>query len=224
MRTRPTGAVLAVSAAVLAVLAAAACSSSTAAPSQVPGVGAASNDTSAAPTPSGSPAPVPGLRTFAFPADIKVVFQTPVPAAGPQRGAMIGYENYVDSMWYAVYTLGKNKMYQKYISGNALTFAKQIIAEFKAGGYTLRGTVVYSDISVPNVFNTTGAVVQSCLNASGLHMLNPSTGQSAGNILNSKFVNSQEQAAAGEKTNGTWWIVHTEFNPATSGGSAGMCA
>jgi hypothetical protein len=221
MRKRLTGAVPA-ALAVLTVAATAACSSSTAVPSQVPGAG--SGSTSAAPTTSNTPTPPPGVRAFAFPSDVKVVFQTAIPAAGPQRGAMIGYENYVDSMWYAVYTLGKNKTYQKYASGNALTFAKQIIAEFKAGRYALRGTVVYSAISVPNVFNTTGAVVQSCVDVSGLHMVNPSTGQSAGNILNSKFVHSQEQAAAGAKTNGTWWIVHTEFNPANSGGSAGMCA
>lgn len=230
MRKRLTDAGPAVSAAVLTVFAVltvaatAACSSSSATPSQVPGVGTGSGGASVASTPSSTSTPVAGVRDFAFPSDVKVVFRTPVPAAGPQRGAMIGYENYVDSMWYAVYTLGKSKVYQQYASGNALTFAKQIIAEFKAGGYALRGTVVYSAISVPNVFNTTGAVVQSCVDVSGLHMVNPSTGQPAGNILNSKFVHSQEQAAAGAKTNGTWWIVHTEFNPATSGGSAGMCA
>jgi hypothetical protein len=101
---------------------------------------------------------------------------------------------------------------------------QQIIHEFRAGGYALRGTVIYSSMSVPNVYNGGGAVVQSCVNLSGLHMVNPRTGQPAGNILNSKFTFSQEQAAAGQKADGSWWIVHTDFYPAASGGTAGMCA
>jgi hypothetical protein len=217
MDKRLAGAILAVA----AVLGLTACSSGTAASSFVP---AAPASTTVSATPSSTPTAVAGLRSFSFPSDIQVEFQTSLPASEPQRSAMIAYENYVDSMWYAVYTLGSNKVYTTYISGNALTFAKQILGEFKAGHYALRGTVVYSDISVPNVYSGSGAVVESCVNISGLHMVDPSTGQSAGNILNSKYTNSQEQAAAGKKKSGTWWIVHTDFYSAASGGTAGMCA
>lgn len=215
MDKRLAGAIIAA-----AVLGLAACSGGSTASSFV---AAAPASTSAPPTPSSSPTAVAGLRDFTFPSDIQVKFQTTLPDSGPQRSAMIAYENYIDSMWYAVYTLGKNKTYKSYISGNALTFAKQIIGEFKAGHYALRGTVIYTDMSVPNVYSGSGAVVESCVNVSGLHMVDLGTGQSAGNILNSKYTNSQEQAAAGKKANGSWWIVHTDFYSAASGGTAGMC-
>ncbi len=219
MDKRLTGAIVAVAAAVLAV---SACSSGSV-PAFVPGA-AATASASATTAPSSTPTAVAGLRSFTFPSDIQVEFQASLPASGPQRAAMIAYENYASSMWYAVYTHGASKDYQNYVSGNALSFAKSIIDEFKAGGYALRGTVVYSSMSVPDVYGSAGAVVQTCLDMSGLHMVNPSTGQSAGNILSSRFTYSQEQAAAGKKADGTWWVVHTDFYPAAGGGSAGMCA
>ncbi|HZR49976.1 MAG TPA: hypothetical protein VFB06_10705 [Streptosporangiaceae bacterium] len=206
-----------------AALAVSACSNGSTATSFVPG-GGASTSGSVPTAPSSTPTAAAGLKAFTFPSSIKVEFQTPLPATEPERSAVIAYENYVDSMWYAVYTLGKNKAYQKYTSGNALSFAKQIIAEFKAGRYQLKGTVVYSDITVPNVFGTSGVVVSSCFNDSGLQMVNPGNGRPAGNIINSKYTHSQEQAAAGKQANGSWWIVHTDFYPAASGGSAGVCA
>jgi hypothetical protein len=212
-----TAAVLAISAVVLAV---SACSSG--ATSNFVATGGAS--VSSAPVPSSTPTHVAGLVSFPFPASVHVEFQTALPPSGAQQGAMIGYENYVDSMWYAVDTLGQSDTYKKYISGNALTFAKELIAEFKVGGYALRGTVVYYDTTVPSVYYGKGAVVESCVNVSGLQMVNPGTGQSAGNILNSKYDFSQEQASAGEQRDGAWWIVQTQFSPASSGGSAGMCA
>ena len=207
-----------------AALAVTACSSGSSVSSFVPGGGASSSGSGAAAAPSSTPTAVAGLKAFTFPSSIQVEFQTQLPPAGPERAAVIAYENYVDSMWYAVYTLGKSKAYEKYVSGNALSFARQIIAEFKAGHYELKGTVVYSDISVPNVYGTSGVVVDSCFNDSGLRMVNPGNGQPAGDIVNSKYTHSQEQAAAGKQANGNWWIVHTDFYPAASGGSAGVCA
>lgn len=209
---------------VAAALAVSACSSGSSSTSFVPGGGASSSSGSASATPSSTPTAVAGLKAFTFPSSIQVEFQTQLPPAGPQRSAVIAYENYVDSMWYAVYTLGKNKAYQKYLTGNALSFAKQIIAEFKAGHFQLKGTVVYSSISVPNVYGTAGVVIYSCFNDSSLQMVNPGNGKPAGNIINSKYTHSQEQAAAGKQSNGSWWIIHTDFYPAASGGSAGVCA
>jgi hypothetical protein len=208
---------------VAAVVAVSACSSASPSASFVPG-GGASTSAATSPAASSTPAVVAGLKAFTFPSSIQVEFQTQLPPAGPQRAAVIAYENYVDSMWYAVYTLGKNKTYQKYITGNALSFAKQIIAEFRAGRYRLKGTVVYSSISVPDVYGTSGVVVYSCFDDSGLQMVNPGSGRPAGNIISRKYTHSQEQAAAGRQANGNWWIVHTDFYPAAAGGSAGVCA
>jgi len=164
-----------------------------------------------------------GLRSFAFPAGVQVQFQTPIPASGPQRAAMIGYENYVDSLWYAVASRGSHTEYRQYMGGNALTFADKLIAEFKTGDYKLSGTVVYFDISVPQVFYGDGAVVQSCVDASGLHMVNAKTGKTAGTVFDPSYQHYQEQAADGKSKAGYWTVSHTENFSASSGASAGVC-
>lgn len=188
---------------------------SSAAPASADGGGAGSAGTAAA--------QAPGLRKFAFPGSVQVQFQTPLPASGSQRAAVIGYENYARSMWYAVYTHGASKAYQQFASGNALTFIKTLISQYTAGGYTLRGTIVYFDTSVPSVYYGAGALVESCVNASGLFKVDSSTGKVAGTVFSAKFGYYQEQAAAGKKADGTWWIGHTENYPAADGGAAGMC-
>ncbi|MBV9383921.1 MAG: hypothetical protein JOY82_15965 [Streptosporangiaceae bacterium] len=172
----------------------------------------------------GTAAPVPGLRNFAFPPSIKIVFQTPLPAGGPQRSAMIGYENYIDSMWYAVYTHGANTAYERYLSGNALKFAQGEISEFASGDYALRGTITYYNMDVPQVFFKAGAVVTSCVDASGLYRVSARTGKTAGTVFSGGFSHYQEQASAGKQPGGLWMIGHTANYPATSGGSAGECA
>jgi len=164
-----------------------------------------------------------GLRNFAFPAGVQVQFQTPLPASGPQRAAMIGYENYVDSLWYAVTSRGAHTAYRQYLGGNALTFADNLIHEFKTDDYKLGGTVVYFDISVPKVFYGDGAVVQSCVDASALHMVNAKTGKTAGTVFDSSYQHYQEQAADGKSKSGYWTVSHTENFPASSGASAGVC-
>jgi hypothetical protein len=164
-----------------------------------------------------------GLRSFAFPAGVQVQFQTPLPASGPQRAAMIGYENYVDSLWYAVTSRGAHTQYRQYMNGNALTFANQLIHEFKTDDYRLGGTVVYFDISVPKVFYGDGAVVQSCVDASGLRMVSAKTGKTAGTVFDSSYQHYQEQAADGKSKSGSWTVSHTENFPASSGASAGVC-
>jgi hypothetical protein len=184
--------------------------------------GAASPAT-ADPAAATAPASASGLRAFDFPAGVRVQFQTPLPASGPQRAAVIGYENYVDSLWEAVSTWGSDRAYRQYVGGNALTFADQLIAEFKNGGYKLGGTVVYFDISVPQVFYSDGAVVQSCVDASGLYMVNAKTGKIAGTVFDSTYQHYQEQAAAGKSAAGYWTVSHTENSPASGGGSAGVC-
>jgi hypothetical protein len=203
----------------------AACAGSPA-PSFVPGGGTSSPaPASGAGTGSAGAAATlaPGLRQFAFPGSVQVQFQTPLPAGGPARAAMIGYENYARSMWYAVYTHGSSKAYRQFASGNALTFIKTLISEYTADGYTLRGTIVYFDTSVPSVYYGAGALVESCVNASGLFKVDSSTGQVAGTVFSAKFGYYQEQAAAGKKPDGAWWIGHTDSYPAADGGVAGMC-
>ena len=164
-----------------------------------------------------------GLRSFAFPAGVEVQFQTPLPASGTQRAAMIGYENYVDSLWYAVSSQGADTAYRQYMGGNALTFANSLISEFRTSDYKLSGTVVYFDISVPQVFYGAGAVVQSCVDASGLNIVNAKTGKTTGTVFDSSYQHYQEQAAAAKSTAGYWTVSHTENFPASGGDSAGDC-
>lgn len=183
--------------------------------------------TTTAPSVSGSPtfaaAAPAGLRSFAFPANVRVEFHTPLPASGPRRAAMIGYENYIDSVWYAVYTRGSNTTYQQYVGGNALTFARSLVREFSSDGYRLRGTIVYYDISVPQVFYGAGAVVQSCVDASKFYRVKAATGRVAGTIFSPSYDHYQEQASAGKAAAGFWTVSHTENLPAANGGSAGVC-
>jgi hypothetical protein len=181
---------------------------------------AAGTVASPAATTSGSPS---GLRSFAFPAGFKVQFQTPLPASGTQRAAMIGYENYVDSLWDAVASRGADTEYRQYMGGNALTFANSLISEFKNGDDKLSGTVVYFDISVPQVFYGAGAVVQSCVDASGLNIVDAKTGKTTGTVFDSSYQHYQEQAAAAKSKAGSWTVSHTENFPVSSGGSAGDC-
>lgn len=188
--------------------------------------GGSATPTASASAPTASPTATTattGVQSFPFPADVKIVFQTPLPASGPQRAAMIGYENYVDSLWEAVSTQGSVTTYRQYIGGNALTFADNLIAEFRTGDYKLSGKVVYFNISVPQVFYSDGAVVQSCVDASGLYMVNAKTGKVAGTVFDSSYQHYQEQAAAGKSAGGYWTVSHTENSPASGGGSAGVC-
>jgi hypothetical protein len=181
---------------------------------------AAGTVASPAATASGSAS---GPRSFAFPQGFTVQFQTPLPASGTQRAAMIGYENYVDSLWAAVSSQGSDTAYRQYMGGNALTFADNLIAEFKNGDDKLSGTVVYFDISVPQVFYGAGAVVQACVDASGLSMVNAETGKTAGTVFDSSYQHYQEQAATGKSAAGAWTVSHTENSPASSAGSSGVC-
>ena len=215
-KRRLSGAVLAV----VAVCTVAACAGGGTTSSFVPEGGSSPGNSGTAA--SSAPLHVPGLRTFAFPSSVQIEFQTPLPAGGAQRGAVIAYENYIDSMWYAAYKHGANTSYKRYINGNALSFAESVIGEFKSG-YTLRGTIIYSNMSVPDVYFGNGALVESCVNASGLYQVNARTGKVVGTVLSNGYEYYQEQAAAG-KRNGLWTIDHTEAYQANSNASAQVCA
>jgi hypothetical protein len=176
--------------------------------------------TSAAPSQSATAAVVPGLQNFGFPSSIKIEFQTPLPASGPQRSAVIAYENYIDSMWHAVYTHGADTSYKKYVYGNALRFVQTEIRFFTTGNYQLRGTINYYNTTVPQVFYGAGAVVSSCVDASGMKIVKPGT---VGTLFPSSFFHFLEQSGTGKTHSGFWIVNHTETTPATSGGSAGGC-
>lgn len=182
------------------------------------------DNSSAQPTAAAQPAGnTPGLRSFAFPSTIQVQFQTPLPASGAQRAAVIGYENYIDSMWYAVYTHGANTAYTKYVFGNALNFAQAEIKAFASSGYQLKGTLVYYDTSVPQVYFGAGAVVDSCVDASQMNVVDEHTGAPVKPLFTGGYDNYQEQAAAGKSDAGYWVVSHTDNYPSTSGGAAGVC-
>jgi hypothetical protein len=168
--------------------------------------------TAARPSTTAAAGPAAGLVRFAFPPSLKVEFRSALPASGPQRAAMIGYENYVDSGWYAVYTHGASKTVSQYVFGNALTDFHALVTELN--GYRLSGTIVYSDISVPQVFNKAGAVVQACVDASGLYVANAKTGHHLETVFRSDFEHYQEQASAGKSAGASSWIVtHTVQSP-----------
>jgi hypothetical protein len=172
---------------------------------------------------SSASAVAPGLQSFTFPAGIDVEFQTPLPPSGAKRDAVIGYENYINSLWYAVSTHGTSTAYKQHVSGNALTFAQAIIKQFKQYNLHLSGKIVYYDISVPHVYFNAAAVVQACVNASGMDRVKQS-GRSLGTIFGSGYDHYQEQVADGkQKSSPAWLVSHTQNVPATSGGSAGMC-
>jgi len=164
------------------------------------------------------------LQGFAFPASVKVEFDTPLPASGPKRAAMIGYENYVDSMWYAVYSRGSSTAYQEYAGGNALTFVQNLVKEFSQYGLGLRGKIVYYDISVGQIYYGAGAVVSSCVDASGLDRFVAKTGRSLGTVFSAQYDRYLEQASAAKSKAGFWTVGHTGNSPASGGGSSGMCA
>jgi hypothetical protein len=168
-------------------------------------------------------ATTPGLKSFAFPPAIQVQFQTPLPVSGPQRAAVIGYENYVDAMWYAVYTHGADTTYTKYVFGNALTFAEAEIRAFTSNGYQLKGTLVYYDTSVPQVFYGAGAVVDSCVDASQMNVVSEHSGATVKPLFTGGYDNYQEQAATGKSDAGYWVVSHTDNYPAASGSAAGVC-
>jgi len=166
----------------------------------------------AQPSDAASAAAPAGLVKFAFPAGLKVEFRSALPASGPRRAAMIGYENYVDSGWYAVYTHGASKAVSRYVFGNALTDFRALVSELT--GYRLRGTIVYYDISVPQVFGGAGAVVQACVNDSGLYVANAKTGRDLETVFRGDFEQYQEQASAGKSSRAGFWIVsHTIQSP-----------
>lgn len=174
-------------------------------------------------TPTASAAAASGLASFPFPAGVQVEFQTPLPASGAQRAAMIGYENYVDSLWYGVSTLGSSTAYTQYDSGNVLTFAKGEINNFTSNGYKLKGKIVYYDITVPQVFYNAGAVVRSCVDASGLYRVDAKTGQTVGTVFSSSYSHYQEQVSTAKSAGGYWIVSSTGNTPASKGGSAGVC-
>lgn len=180
---------------------------------------------------TGGAAPaVPGVQSFPFPAGVTVSFQGTLPASGPKRAAVIGYENYVRSLWYAVATHGSSTAYQAYDFGNARTFAQSMIHEFTAYGYKLHGTIVYYDISVPNVYYNAGAVVDACVDASAIYRLNGKTGQSIGTVFGDNFNHFLEEVSDGKESagktgpGGSWVVSHTNSTPVSDGGSAAMCS
>lgn len=182
----------------------------------------ASPSTSPSTSPSASTAAVNGVQQFPFPSGVKIVFQTPLPASGLKRGAMIGYENYVESSWYAIQTHGRSTAYEKYGSGNVLTGAAALIDEFVSHHWTLHGTITYYDMSVPQSFGTAGAVVQACVDTTHFSVLG-SNGKVAGSVFQSQWYHYQEQSSAGKTHAGYWTIVHTISTSSDKGGSAGMC-
>jgi len=177
----------------------------------------------------GAASAVPGLAGFTFPPGIMVKFQAELPASGPRQSAVIGYENYVRSMWYAVATRGSGTAYKQYILGNARAFTQSLVGEFSTNGWKLRGTIVYYKISVPSVYASGSAVVSACVDASGLYRVNAQTGDVVGSVFGTTYDHYLEEASVGQepgsatRPGGPWVVTHTGNIPSSSGGAARAC-
>jgi hypothetical protein len=171
-----------------------------------------------------------GLRSFAFPPGVTVLVQATLPASGARRSAVIGYENYVRSLWDTVATHGSSTAYQGYLFGDALAFAHAMIHEVTEDGYKLHGTIVYHDISVPRVYHDAGAVVDACVNAGSMYLVTEKTGKVAGTVFGKSFDRYREQVSDGREAGGragpggSWVVTRTDNIPAPDGGAAAHCS
>jgi hypothetical protein len=170
---------------------------------------------------SPSPSPSVGNGGFAFPASVQLTFDTPLPAKGVRRAVMAGYQEYVRSFWYAIYTNGRSHAYAKHMAGNTVTFLRQTIQYNIKHHLTISGTARYFDTSVRQVFSGKGAELISCVDVSGFHDVNAKTGKTVGDVFPRRFMHYEEDVALGRLPGGSGWFVsHTENFPASESRAA----
>jgi hypothetical protein len=193
------------------------------------GCGGSSGAPAAAFTPAGpaspsspaSPSPaVGGSGPSGFAASVQLSFDTPVSGKGVRRAVLAGYQEYVRSFWYAVYTNGRNHDYSDHVGGNALTFLHQTIRYNIKHHLTIRGTARYFDTSVRRVFLGKGAELTSCVDVSQFHDVSTKTGKTVGDVFPRRFMHYLEDVALGQQPRGGWLVSHTENFPATESRAA----
>ena len=193
------------------------------------GCGGSSGAPAAAFTPAGPASPTSpaspsaaagGSGQSGFAASVHLSFDTPVSGTGVHRAVLAGYQAYVRSFWYAVYTNGHNHAYTSHLGGNALTFLHQTIRYNIKHHLTIRGTARYFDTSVGRVFLGKGAELTSCVDVSQFHDVSTKTGKTVGDVFPRRFMRYLEDVALGQQPGGGWLVSHTENFPASESRAA----
>jgi hypothetical protein len=153
---------------------------------------------------------------FRFPAGVSIDFTSPAPADPSRRAIVVGYQDYVLSMWAGVLSHGKSTGYTSQAEGNALTFVTREVTRYRSPAQTVRGTIRYSRTEVTNVYFSTGASVVSCVNATAFHAVNAHTGARLGPALPGRPVRYLEAVSEGRGSDGTWFVNRSVTYPASS--------
>lgn len=153
---------------------------------------------------------------FRFPAGVSIDFTSPAPADPSRRAIVVGYQDYVLSMWAGVLSHGANTGYTNQAEGNALTLVTREVARYSSPAQTVRGTIRYSGTKVTNVYFGTGASVVSCVNAAAFHAVNAQTGARLGPALPGRPVRYLEAVSEGRRSDGTWFVNRSVTHPASS--------
>jgi hypothetical protein len=153
---------------------------------------------------------------FRLPAGVSIDFTSPAPADPSRRAIVVGYQDYVLSMWAGVLSHGANTGYTNQAEGNALTFVTREVARYSSPAQTVRGTIRYSGTKVTNVYFGTGASVVSCVDAAAFHAVNAQTGARLGPALPGRPVRYLEAVSEGRRSDGTWFVNRSVTYPASS--------
>jgi hypothetical protein len=153
---------------------------------------------------------------FRLPAGVSIDFTSPAPADPSRRAIVVGYLDYVLSMWAGVLSHGANTGYTNQAEGNALTFVTREVARYSSPVQTVRGTIRYSGTKVTNVYFGTGASVVSCVDAAAFHAVNAQTGARLGPALPGRPVRYLEAVSEGRRSDGAWFVNRSVTYPAST--------
>ena len=172
-------------------------------------------------SPASVQAPLPGqagprLGGFRFPSDVSIDFTTPAPADPARRAVIDGYQSYVLALWAAVLSHGRNTVYQRQATGDALGFVRREVARYGAPGTTVKGTISYNDTRIAGIYFGAGANVLACVDASAFHQVNTQTGATVGPALPGRLTRYLENVAEGKRSDGTWFVSRLAVYPASS--------
>jgi hypothetical protein len=136
-----------------------------------------SGDGNAATAPTGRAVPGPAARDatpapFPFPADIKIVFESPKPAEATRAAIIGGFEYVYQGYYYGLHTRGKDRRFFKRMQHEALFgFSKTFDASVRRGD-TVTGTLRFFNTQVSAISGNRGAAVASCVDETQWRMKN----------------------------------------------------
>jgi hypothetical protein len=161
----------------------------------------------------------PALAAFPFPADLHVVFQTPLPADRRLAAAVLADEDYQLAYYYSLSTRGRDTSYARYASvlppaglspaGAAVAislfaFTKHDIARQVARHETRTGTIRFFAASVAHDFGKS-VDFRYCVDESKLSYLNTRTGR----VTPSTHPYYLEDDAIGQQAGTVWQVTYT---------------